>query len=583
MRGNRTFTKLIVIFWATVLLICGFGEAAPFTVKAAAFDLSEDESTFPVGDLPYVPENEEREAIASDFSTNRLIKNTGLSSVDHGYYYGKLDNDIKKDLYDGMYIAADSSRRLAYGKQLPNGNSEAAVSAVACNFYTGTKSRIKYYTGSSKECTETVNEAVEALCYDHMANVEYYMCEAKIYEFKSGGTYKDYVIMKPYTSADYDSMNLAIKAKAKYYAQQIKTAGLVSSSNPAETVLNAHDFFLTKVSFNIPVSNNSGNSGYYNNAHTAYGALCEGSAVCDGYAIGYALLLKELGIESRVVTGNIFYSGKSGGHAWSMVKIENDWYEQDPTWDDTNDLITHSFYNKTTKQYSDGINGYRHVRLHPYTGILIDGAYGTKYAYNENGGFVWLSNRENVGGVYDANTAVESEDSETVADIIKEENGITYRLSAEGKAIVCGADTDNRTVIQIPDTVAFGEKNYPVTEIADGVFAGNSKIRQIKLGKNVEIIGKNAFKNCRNLKILDMSEAKLLSIGKSAVSGCKKLTILRINGNNLKKIGTKAFKNTGKNIRVFIYAKNMKVYKNVVKKLNASGLKEAGFKYKRKK
>ncbi|MEC4273283.1 transglutaminase domain-containing protein [Adlercreutzia sp. R25] len=57
------------------------------------------------------------------------------------------------------------------------------------------------------------------------------------------------------------------------------------------------------------------------------GALSpRGLGTCESYYSGYALLLKKAGIENKRVTGN--------GHVWNAVKMDGEWYQVDPTWDD---------------------------------------------------------------------------------------------------------------------------------------------------------------------------------------------------------------------------------------------------------
>ena len=55
-------------------------------------------------------------------------------------------------------------------------------------------------------------------------------------------------------------------------------------------------------------------------------AIMDGWAVCSGYAATYDVLLEKAGIEAKSVTGY--------DHAWSIVKIDGDWYHFDLTWDD---------------------------------------------------------------------------------------------------------------------------------------------------------------------------------------------------------------------------------------------------------
>lgn len=63
-------------------------------------------------------------------------------------------------------------------------------------------------------------------------------------------------------------------------------------------------------------------------AHTAYGALINGSAVCEGYAKAYKRMLNAMGFECDIVINS--------SHAWVTVKYNNSWYFIDITNDDTN-------------------------------------------------------------------------------------------------------------------------------------------------------------------------------------------------------------------------------------------------------
>ncbi len=85
----------------------------------------------------------------------------------------------------------------------------------------------------------------------------------------------------------------------------------------------------------------------YGCVHTAYGALVNGRAVCDGYSKAYQYLLYQVGILSHVATG----TGNGGGHAWNLVRLDGDWYYTDLTWDDNKDgPVFYGNFNMTTKQ-----------------------------------------------------------------------------------------------------------------------------------------------------------------------------------------------------------------------------------------
>lgn len=63
-------------------------------------------------------------------------------------------------------------------------------------------------------------------------------------------------------------------------------------------------------------------------SHTAYGALVNGIAVCQGYAMAYMYLLDRLGIE------NYYCSSEDLNHAWNIVYVDGVAYHVDVTWDD---------------------------------------------------------------------------------------------------------------------------------------------------------------------------------------------------------------------------------------------------------
>lgn len=65
-------------------------------------------------------------------------------------------------------------------------------------------------------------------------------------------------------------------------------------------------------------------------SYTAYGALVNRMAVCQGYALAYQELLAQCGIESEYVSG----WGNGGRHGWNIIQIDGEWYHVDVTWDD---------------------------------------------------------------------------------------------------------------------------------------------------------------------------------------------------------------------------------------------------------
>ena len=92
------------------------------------------------------------------------------------------------------------------------------------------------------------------------------------------------------------------------------------------------------------------NTDYVNGGYTAYNALVDHGAVCEGYALEFYLLCKYAGISCHVVTGTAYGSNGEGNHAWNVVKNGSKWYNMDVTWDDT--TASTAYYMKSNSKFS---------------------------------------------------------------------------------------------------------------------------------------------------------------------------------------------------------------------------------------
>ena len=81
---------------------------------------------------------------------------------------------------------------------------------------------------------------------------------------------------------------------------------------------------------------------------SAYGCLYVGRCVCQGYALAYYRLCRELGLSVRFV----YSDPDEGCHAWNLVQVGGKYYYVDCTWDDTyhEGNIVYNFF---LKNYTD--------------------------------------------------------------------------------------------------------------------------------------------------------------------------------------------------------------------------------------
>ena len=80
--------------------------------------------------------------------------------------------------------------------------------------------------------------------------------------------------------------------------------------------------------------------------HTIIGPLLKRKCVCDGFSKLYKLILDELGIENYLIYGKGFVHTLSDSeeHAWNLVKIDNDFYHVDVTYDATLSMLDYIRY-----------------------------------------------------------------------------------------------------------------------------------------------------------------------------------------------------------------------------------------------
>ena len=104
---------------------------------------------------------------------------------------------------------------------------------------------------------------------------------------------------------------------------------------------------------NVTYDHDNLNDKSYSLKYTAYAALINKIAVCQGYASLFYRLALDAGVDTRVI------SGEAGGpHAWNIVKLNGKYYNLDSTWDAGRS--TYAYFLKNTNDFDD------HVRDNDY-------------------------------------------------------------------------------------------------------------------------------------------------------------------------------------------------------------------------
>ena len=116
------------------------------------------------------------------------------------------------------------------------------------------------------------------------------------------------------------------------------------------TELYLHDRLAAACTYDT-IAAKEGNDTVYPNAYTAYGALIDGRAVCEGYSRAMQYLRHRANIPCTLVTGTSRENGEE--HMWNLLTINGRNYHLDVTWDDSEDRLTHTFMNLTSARLAD--------------------------------------------------------------------------------------------------------------------------------------------------------------------------------------------------------------------------------------
>lgn len=84
----------------------------------------------------------------------------------------------------------------------------------------------------------------------------------------------------------------------------------------------------------------------YIQKYTAYAALIDKTAVCQGYASLLYRMALNAGVDARVISGDA-----GGPHAWNIVRLNGKYYNLDSTWDAGRE--NYSYFLKSMKAFSD--------------------------------------------------------------------------------------------------------------------------------------------------------------------------------------------------------------------------------------
>ena len=150
-----------------------------------------------------------------------------------------------------------------------------------------------------------------------------------------------------YSTAGYIKYTMSYHSNAEQEAKLTEAVAMAMTElqlnglSEAKKITKIHDYICNHVDYEY----NSKEEQIY----TAYGALCTGKAVCQGYAVLFYRLCKEAGLSVRIISG----TGNGGAHGWNIVRIGSKYYNVDCTWDGQDATTYNKYLLKSEADFKD--------------------------------------------------------------------------------------------------------------------------------------------------------------------------------------------------------------------------------------
>lgn len=305
------------------------------------------------------------------------------------------------------------------------------------------------------------------------------------YAYKTVGQTKYLVI---YSDTDYANGEERTQLNEKLYAYLEEYFDTVKYESSAYmTALSYHDAIIENIAYSQASDLNE------DWAHSVVGVLEKHSAVCEGYAKTYQLLLNLSEVENIYVTG----TGGNESHAWNLVRLDdNNWYWADVTWDDQPNMTygrTYDYFIKTDADFG---------KHYPSSSAVLNASY-----------------------LYGLPSRAVSDYTEGENDILIDSTftygGAQYKAVGYLQASLVKAQGTS-VVVEKSVTCKGRSAEVKAIEGVDKKSPFDTNLRSVTLPETLTVIGGYAFINCNKLTSVTIP-ASVKSIGSFAFFGCNSL------------------------------------------------------------
>lgn len=244
-----------------------------------------------------------------------LLNNEVLKESNH-YYYNQLD-ETAKIIYKGF---EDNIENMQTGTYKIDFNTQF--------------NKLLNQEGGDKKLNYAFQSAWNAFTYDYVGifyiDVTKLILTTQKTSIAGFSTYKVHLSNGEnanYLSNEFQNETYLKEAKQELEELKGKIEKILDGYSDYEKIKYLHDWMINNLNYDTTY--------HRANIYNIYGALKNGTTVCEGYARSFKYILDDLGIESVLVSGDATNSnGETESHAWNYVKLEGKWYAIDLTWDD---------------------------------------------------------------------------------------------------------------------------------------------------------------------------------------------------------------------------------------------------------
>ncbi len=278
----------------------------------------------PVGDMDIhieeVPDNLDI-PVYNDDSLNIASRRSFFRLYSSGRNYNFCSNEYGRNhlTNDNMKMAYDALN--AYMNDVNNGNVD-----FDSYFYRSEQNSYLYSLKGFEFAKYNISEdqaykVVLSMEYDHP---EYFWLATSYFSFSTG---TDTILWYPIVYEKYCTREKrsAMKEKIENTIDNEYSSIFNSDLSDYEKEKKIHD----KVAFGTIYDPNYRNSNVNVDNHNIAGVLIDHVAVCESYAKTMQLLLNKAGVENIYIVG----TSEGEGHAWNKVKLGENYYNLDSTWD----------------------------------------------------------------------------------------------------------------------------------------------------------------------------------------------------------------------------------------------------------